>query len=92
MVVSGSGGPILKIAGIVVRMVINPSITSAVRKAIWSIDRNQPVARIQTLEEIIGRQLSTPSQSTALLGAFALFALLLASPGIYRVLSYAVTQ
>jgi predicted permease len=56
--------------GIVVRTAVEPaSIVSAVRQAIWSLDKNQPLARIQTMEEIVGRQLSTPSQSTALLGA-----------------------
>jgi len=80
-------------AGIVVRTAVDPaSIVPAVRRAIWSIDKNQPVARIQTMEDIVNRQLSTSSQSAALLVAFALLALLLASLGIYGVLSYAVTQ
>ena len=80
-------------SGIVVRTSVEPaSIVAAVRQAIWSVDKNQPVARVQTIEEIVARQLSVPSQNTALLSAFALLALLLASLGLYGALSYAVTQ
>jgi putative ABC transport system permease protein len=80
-------------SGIVVRTAVVPaSIVPAVRQAIWSLDRNQPVTRIQTVEDIVARQLSVPSQNTVVSSAFALLALLLASLGLYGVLSYAVTQ
>lgn len=80
-------------SGIVVRTAVEPaSIISAVRQAIWSVDKNQPIWHVRTLDEIVDRQLSTPAQSTTLLSAFALLALLLASLGLYGVLSFAVTQ
>jgi putative ABC transport system permease protein len=80
-------------AAIVVRTTVDPaSIVPAVRQAIWSLDKNQPLARIRTMEEIVDRELATSSQSTTLLGAFALLALLLASLGIYGVISQSVAQ
>jgi ABC-type antimicrobial peptide transport system permease subunit len=80
-------------SSIVVRTSVEPaSIVSAVRQAIWSLDKNQPIARVRTINEVMARQLATSSQSSGLMSAFALLALFLASLGLYGVLSYAVTQ
>jgi uncharacterized BrkB/YihY/UPF0761 family membrane protein len=77
----------------VVRTSAEPSsVVSAIRQAVWSVDKNQPTWRVQTLHSILDSELSAAAQSTTLMTAFALLALLLASLGLYGVLSYAITR
>ena len=64
----------------------------AVRAAILSVDKDQPLTEIRTLNEIVSTSVSLQRFETMLIALFAVMALILAAAGIYGVISYSVTQ
>jgi predicted permease len=67
-------------------------LVSAIRSQILSIDRDQPVTAVKTMDELLEISVGQQRVTLLLLGAFAGVAVLLAVVGLFGVISYSVAQ
>jgi len=67
------------------------SLMNEVRKAVWSVDANVPIASVKTIDEIVRRSMARTSFTLVMLSLAGAMALLLGAIGLYGVIAYSVS-
>jgi putative ABC transport system permease protein len=80
-------------ATVVMRTKVEPmSLAETVRQAVWKVDPDQPMWKIRTVEFLVNRSVADRQFLMALMGIFAILALVLTMVGLYGVITYLVNQ
>jgi putative ABC transport system permease protein len=78
---------------LVARTKVQPlTLTNDIRRAVWTVDKDQPMWTVTPLDALVGGSHASTRFLASLLAIFSGVALVLASVGIYGVMSYAVTE
>jgi putative ABC transport system permease protein len=78
---------------LVIRTAGDPrAVAGAVREAVWSVDGEQAVSNMRTMDDVFDAELLNRNTQVTLVASFALLALVMASIGLYGVLAYTVAQ
>jgi predicted permease len=76
-----------------VRTAASPlAVLPAARRAVWEVDREQPIAEVATLQDVVAANLARPRLLSWMVGAFGALAALLAALGTYGVIAYGVRR